>query len=161
MVSGLLQHLRSDNPRLPLVHIWENKQHANFPFLPLFYISFVKQSLHVPMSAKHNAPSGKDCPKQCDLFVWFMSHAWLLAFATVARPLNSNVCASGPTCCHPRLSNTDGTLSKPHSISCRCMRRPPALVRGTQRQKATINKTKEELLKAFSWDNCLVKDKVQ
>lgn len=63
------------------------------------------------MSAKPSAPSGKDCQKQCDILVWFMSHPWLLTFATVAPPLNSKVCAPGPVCRHPRLSNTDGTLS--------------------------------------------------
>lgn len=115
------------SPASPRAHMRKNSMLTS-PFCPYFKSLLSNSLCMCQWVQKHNAPSGKDCPKQCGVFVWFMSHPWLLAFATVARPLNSNVWASGPTCCHPRLSNTDGTLSKPHSSSCRCMRRPPAPV---------------------------------
>lgn len=98
---GFCNFCRSD-----LVHKLGNKQDTNF------FLFLLSPYLHVPMNANPSAPSGKDCQKQCDILVWFMPHPWLLAFATAVAPLNSDVYASGPACCHSRLSNSNGTLSK-------------------------------------------------
>lgn len=89
-----------------LMHKWGNKQDASVCSFFFRHTVFACAN-----KSKPSTPSGEACQKQCDILVWFMSHPWLLAFATVVLPLNSAFCAPGPACPHPRLSNTDGTLS--------------------------------------------------
>lgn len=63
--------------------------------LLLFFLffPFFTQLWYVPMSATPQMPSGRDCPKQCAIFVWLMSHPrWWWPLLSVVAVKQQHLC---------------------------------------------------------------------